>query len=132
LIRTVKDYLTARSLTTLAERIDVIGPRYVPVSVEAEVIPKRIEDAKAVENRVLDSIKLFLHPLRGGADGNGWEFGRDVYLSEIAAVIQGTEGVDRLRKLILWQGEQQVQDRVAIQNIDLPSSGDHDVVAVGS
>ena len=132
LIRTVKDYLTARSLTTLAERIDVIGPRYVPVSVEAEVIPERIEDAKAVENRVLDSIKLFLHPLRGGADGNGWEFGRDVYLSEIAAVIQGTEGVDRLRKLILWQGEQQVQDRVAIQNIDLPSSGDHDVVAVGS
>ena len=92
-----------------------------------------VGDAAVLPDRVAHHTRPFeMHPLRGGADGTGWEFGRDVYLSEIAAVIQGTEGVDRLRKLILWQGEQQVQDRVAIQNIDLPSSGDHDVVAVGS
>jgi predicted phage baseplate assembly protein len=132
LIKSVKDYLTARSLTTLSDRIEIIGPRYVPIAVEAEVIPERIEDAKAVEKRVLDSLRAFLHPLHGGADGNGWEFGRDVYLSEIAAVIQGTEGVDRVSKVILRQGEQQVQDRVAIESTDLPASGDHRVIAVGS
>jgi baseplate J-like protein len=132
LIQTVKDYLAARSLTTLADRIEIVGPRYIPITVDAEVIPKRIVDAKAVEKRVLDSLKTFLHPLRGGARRDGWDFGRHVYLSEIASVIQGTEGVDRVRRITLKQGEQRVQDRIAIEAGALPASGDHRVVAVGS
>lgn len=131
LIKTVKDYLAERSLATMKEQIDVIGPAYTPISVEATVVPKRIEESKAVEKKVFENLKTFLHPLKGGPDGEGWEFGRDVYLSEIAAVIQGTEGVDHVQEIILKVDGKAVQGKIEIPQNGLPSSGRHTVTSVG-
>ena len=60
-----------------------------------------------MEKRVSENIAAFLHPVKGGPEGQGWEFGKDVYFSEVAALIQGTEGVDRVREVLLKtpQGE---------------------------
>jgi predicted phage baseplate assembly protein len=133
LLGTVKDFLTARSLATLGNRLDVIGPRYVPIDVTAEFIPRRIEEAKTVEKRVFDNLRAFLHPLSGGPDGKGWEFGRAIYLSEVAAVVQGTEGVDRVRNLTIRKsGTAASQDRIAMGNNDLAASGHHTIVATGA
>lgn len=133
LLNTVKDFLTARSLATLNNRIDVIGPRYVAIDVAAEVIPLRIEEAKTVEKRVFDKLRAFLHPLSGGPDGEGWEFGRAMYLSEVGAVVQGTEGVDRVRKLsIRKSGSDQSQESIAMGSNDLAASGHHTIVATGA
>ena len=131
LINTVKDYLGQRSLPTLATRIDVIGPRYVSVDVSAEVVPRRMAEAKTVEKRVFDQLTAFLHPLSGGPDGNGWEFGRDIYLSEIAAVVQATEGVDRVRSLIVRKTGDVVPsaNQIAIGGNDLPAAGNLTVLA---
>jgi hypothetical protein len=133
LLHTVKDFLTDRALATLGSRIDVIGPRYVPIDVAAEVIPLRIEEAKAVEKRVFDELRAFLHPLSGGPDGEGWEFGRAIYLSEVGAVVQGTEGVDRVRNLsIRKSGSDRPQERIAMASNDLAASGHHTIVATGA
>jgi len=132
-IKTVKDYLAERALSTLADRIDVIGPQYVEIEVAAEVVPRRIAEAKTVEKRVFDNLRAFLHPLSGGPDGVGWEFGRDIYISEIAAVVQATEGVDRVRTLAVKKsGATGLLDSIAIGSNELPASGRHTILAVGA
>ena len=133
LIGSVRRYLTDRSLATLGSQIDVIGPRYVPIDVTAEIIPRRIEEAKSVEKRVFDDLKAFLHPLSGGPDGEGWEFGRAIYLSEIGAVVQGAEGIDRVRDLTIKKSGAAVpRERIIIGSDDLPASGQLTIVATGA
>lgn len=125
LIKTIKDYLAERSYMTVKSQVDIIGPTYTSISVEASVFPKRIEESKTVEKNVHENLKKFLHPLTGGPSGEGWEFGRDVYVSEIAAVIQGTEGVDGVQEIILKVDGGVGQDKVEIPEHGLPSSGRH-------
>jgi predicted phage baseplate assembly protein len=132
LVRTVKDYLARYVSSTIAEQIDVIGPIYVPIAVEAAVVPANIEEAKAVEKRVSENIAAFLHPVSGGPEGQGWEFGKDVYFSQVAALIQGTEGVDRVREVVLKTPQGETKDHVSIPENGLPSSGEHIIRSLGA
>jgi hypothetical protein len=50
----------------------------------------------------------------GGPDGDGWPFGRDVFLSDLAAVIEAVEGVDHATHLELLLGEVPAGERVAV------------------
>lgn len=100
--RQVHNYLAARAPATLSpERIAVIGPTYLPIGVAATVIPRRIGQAGVVEGRVRAVLERFLHPLTGGPEGCGWPFGRDVFLSDLAAVLEAVDGVDYVRELNL-------------------------------
>lgn len=42
-----------------------------------------------------------MHPLTGGPEGQGWPFGRDVFLSDVAAVLEAVSGVDYVQTLNL-------------------------------
>jgi predicted phage baseplate assembly protein len=132
LIRTVKNYLARYASSTIAQQIDVIGPTFVPISVHAAVVPANIEEAKAVEKRVSENIAAFLHPVTGGPERQGWEFGNDVYFSQVAALIQGTEGVDRVRDLVLKTPEEETRGHVSIAENGLPSSGEHIITSLGA
>ncbi len=98
LLRTVKSYLEAHALANLKEgrQIYVKGPEYIEATVMARVVATIPEKADEVELSVLSCLEEFLHPLRGGPEGKGWELGRDVYLSEISAEIESVDGVDHL------------------------------------
>ena len=50
-------------------------------------------EAGAVETAAREALELFLHPLEGGPTGDGWDFGRGVYLSDVARVLEGVEGM---------------------------------------
>jgi hypothetical protein len=52
-----------------------------------------------VEARVRQALEVFLHPLRGGPTGDGWELGRHLYLSDVAAVLERIPGVDYVEEL---------------------------------
>jgi len=98
----VHDYLAARTPATLsAERLGVIGPTYLPIGVAATVVPRLTGEAGIVEGRVRATLERFLHPLTGGPEGSGWPFGRDVFISDLAAVLERVEGVDYVRDLDL-------------------------------
>ena len=73
-------------------RINVIGPGYLPVEVVVEVRPVSLPQASAVRQAVLSALDTFLHPLTGGPDGQGWAFGRDVFLSELYAAFEAIPG----------------------------------------
>jgi predicted phage baseplate assembly protein len=132
LIRAVKTYLARYSSTTIVDQIDVIGPTYVRIGIEAAVIPRNIEEAKAVETRVSENIAAFLHPVTGGPEGRGWEFGKHVYFSEVASLIQGTAGVDRVREVVLKTLQGETTDHVSIPENGLPSSGEHIIRSLGA
>lgn len=82
-----------------AHRIRVIGPTYLPLEVTTTFAPKDPTLAGEVEQAARDALQNFLHPLYGGPKGQGWDLGRDVFLSDIAAVLGETAGVDFVEDL---------------------------------
>jgi len=98
LIPVVVSYLEPRRL--LAARVQVVGPRLVPLRVRVTVrlLPdapvKPAESAiRAMQVRVRDALTQYLDPVAGG-DGHGWPFGRSVNVSEIYRLIDTLPGVD--------------------------------------
>lgn len=84
-----------------ALHVRVVGPEYIPVDVDARIVPRPSADAGGVEIAARTALGRFLHPLRGGPDRLGWEPGRSVYLSDVAAVLERVPGVDFLEELAL-------------------------------
>ena len=92
--RRVREFLALRAPAGIAAQIAVTGPTYLPIGIETTLSPLRRSEAGLVVERAHRVLTAFLHPLTGGPDGNGWPFGRDVYLSDVAAVLEALEGVD--------------------------------------
>lgn len=93
----VQGYLAARSLPTLNLR--VTPPMYLRVGVRVEIALARLEDAADVERRVFQALSSFLHPLSGGLDGKGWDFGREPHASDVYALLERLPGVDHINML---------------------------------
>ncbi|MGB8217830.1 MAG: putative baseplate assembly protein [Candidatus Methanoperedens sp.] len=104
LINEVQDYIfnrTSTYLTTYPSQITLIGPGYIQVGVEAKVHFTSVADAKIIEGKIIENLKRFFHPLIGGPEKEGWDFGRNVYISQVYEVIESTDGVDYVDELIL-------------------------------
>ncbi len=97
-----------------ARRITVTGPDYFAVDVSAQLIPGDPAGAGEVEERARAGLEAFLHPLAGGPDGDGWEPGRSVFLSDVAAVLERVEGVDAVERLELLVDGVPRGERVAV------------------
>jgi uncharacterized phage protein gp47/JayE len=99
----VRRYIEARACADIAalHRVQVTGPAYLPIGVTATVVPLDPSQAGAVEESVRATIERFLHPLFGGPNGAGWDLGRDVFISDIAAQLERTLGVDYIEDLAL-------------------------------
>lgn len=96
-------YLSERAPAslTLAEQIYVTGPEYQPVDVSLRTRVIEPSAAGQVESDLRRALERFFHPLHGGPEGHGWEPGRAVYLSDVAAVVERVRGVDYVRDLAL-------------------------------
>jgi hypothetical protein len=94
--------------------IHVTGPQYFPIDVEVTVVPKIASEAGTVEQRVRRALEDFLHPLRGGPRGNGWELGRDVFLSDVAAVVENVTGVDFAQEIALLRDSVPQGERITV------------------
>jgi hypothetical protein len=111
LLRHVRAYLEARALANLhSERhILVTGPRYIEIQVTAAIVPILPEKGDEVKLKALKRLEEFLHPLTGGTGRSGWELGREVYLSEVYAELEGVAGVDHVAELALDGSLQQLE-----------------------
>ncbi len=74
--------------------------------------------------RAVRALEQFFHPLTGGEQGQGWGFGRDVYLSEVAAVLERTEGVDYVAEVHFTDAPSQTAAMTVPEN-SLVASGSH-------
>jgi hypothetical protein len=89
------------SFLTDLSQISLIGPGYIQVRVEARVHFNNIADAKIIEGSIVNRLNDFFHPLKGRPDRSGWDFGKQVYISEVYEVIEDIDGVDYVEKLSL-------------------------------
>jgi len=105
-----------------AHRIYVTGADYLAIDVAATITPLNGDtDIGAVEDAVREALEDFLHPLRGGPERRGWPAGRDVFLSDVAAVLERVADVDYVEELsLMLEGNLQgtsvrvAEDRVVV------------------
>lgn len=128
LMETATDSAPATEVATKTDDVDqihVAGPKYVAIVVEAVVVPRQPETADRVKFAVRHRLRAYLHPLTGGPTQEGWEPGRDVFISEIAAEIEQVDGVDHVDHLRLYaSGMQQAEVRLTEpvrSRFDLPA-----------
>ncbi|MFV1950655.1 MAG: putative baseplate assembly protein, partial [Nitrospinota bacterium] len=134
LLSEIEKYLftrTAGYLTTLVplQQINLIPPNYIRVDVEAVVDIQSITEARIIEARILDRLQRFFHPLHGGPKGNGWDFGRNVYITEIYEVIERVEGVNYVIDAALKASEQIYKVRLDKTILSSYSFPDHSRVS---
>jgi hypothetical protein len=114
----VRAYLEGHASANLgsAHSIEVIGPNYLPVDVTATLAPRDPTEAGTVEQAALQALAQFLHPLHGGPGGLGWDLGRGVFASDVAAVLGDVGGVDYVEELALF-----VNGVLQAEKVDVPA-----------
>jgi predicted phage baseplate assembly protein len=97
LLRTVCEYLDARRLLTT--EVYVVAPVYVPLKLYVQVVVKDDADPGATKQAVEIALATYLHPLKGGDDGEGWPFGGALRYSKIVqrAFVDGVDSVPQLK-----------------------------------
>jgi hypothetical protein len=124
LIRVVRRYLDRRRV--LCTRVVVVGPTYVIVSVTAELQAIVGADPARVRLDAIAALDTFLDPLVGGPVGRGWPFGRDVYRTEMLAVLDRVPGVDHVLAFSMRaDGGAPDCDNLCVPATALVSSGTH-------
>lgn len=99
LIGRVQEFISRRQ-NPLADLI-VTGPKYLGINVEVDVAPVSFDGAGEIKLDIARTISNYLHPLTGGMDGNGWDFGRYPHESNLYALIEALPGVDHVKSLKL-------------------------------
>ncbi len=128
--RRVADYLRARVPASVVRRIRVVEPSYIALNVATEIVPMDPSAAARVEAQLRENIRRFLHPLTGGPGGKGWDFGQGVHLSNIAAEIEATDGVDYARDIRLYVGGDERCQSVSVPRDALLCTGAHELKLV--
>jgi predicted phage baseplate assembly protein len=93
----VRAFLRERSASGV--RLQLCAPLYVRIDVDAEVVALPSADALALAQTCEERLAEFLHPVRGGPHGEGWEFGRWPHVSELRGALKGVAGLGEVRQL---------------------------------
>ncbi len=96
-------YLDERRMLTT--RFDVRPPAYQWVSAKVLLRANPGADQNVVEAEILRRMYRFLNPLTGGLNGKGWQFGRDLFVSEVYQCLQGAPNVQFIRGVELYQAQ---------------------------
>jgi len=105
------------------QRINVIGPTYLPVDVTATLAPTDPAQVGTVEQDALAALAAFLNPLTGGPGGLGWDVGRGLYASDIATVLGSVAGVDYVEELALYVNRVLQGDQVPVPSGQIVVAG---------
>ncbi len=103
LMRRIEEYILLRTSNCIVfpKNFRVINPGYMEISVNAVVKAADIELMLEVEKKILSGLSDFLNPIRGGARGEGWDFGRMPYFSDFYALLERIPGIDYVDDLSL-------------------------------
>jgi predicted phage baseplate assembly protein len=114
----VREYLDERRM--VGARVVVTPPRYLGVTAVIRVRPRLRADPEHLRADVLHALYRYFDPLRGGPEGDGWEFGRPVLLGEVFGVAQRVEGLDLIEDARMFPADPITGQRgEAVTRIDL-------------
>ena len=122
----IRAFLNRRRM--IGTRVEVVGPIYFEVAVKATVKGFNGQNPTRLRDAVADALNTFFDPLTGGADGNGWPFGRDVYRMEVMQIIAGVPGVDHVLTMdLLPAGCQPQCGNICLKPTWLVTPGRHQI-----
>ncbi|MFQ5812411.1 MAG: putative baseplate assembly protein [Anaerolineae bacterium] len=120
----------------LTSEVHVVPPTYRKVRIEAAIVARPEADLAEVKRGIDERLIQYFHPLKGGENGTGWEFGRHIFYSEVYREVLQVPGVDRVQdnELYIWlDNERQPYCRdVPIEPGVLLYSEGHDIRAAYS
>lgn len=107
------------------DHIFVGAPEYVPVAVELTVFARSLDDVARAELNVKSELNRFLHPLTGGPEKKGWEFGRGLTVYDVCRLLEDIEEVDHLGPVTLHFSGKQSTARADVGPNALITTGEH-------
>jgi predicted phage baseplate assembly protein len=99
----------------------VTAPRYRKVEIETQVIAKPTVNSGEVHKRLEAMLLEYFHPLHGGKDGKGWDFGGTISFAEVHRRILNIDGVDRIKDGAV---KIRVDDKPPVTCADIPLNED--------
>jgi len=84
---------------TLTTRTHVVGPVYVEIGIAASLALQADAPPADALDAARQALATYFDPLSGGPDRRGWPFGRDVYVSEIYAVLEDVSLVNYIEEV---------------------------------
>lgn len=104
----IMDYLDERRLLTT--KVDLIQPKYQWVTIQVWLKAVNIYANDRVKREAERRLYNFIRPVNGGPDpsgkfetlGDGWPYGRILYVSEIYPILQLIEGVEFIEKVEMY------------------------------
>jgi len=136
ILQIVAAYLNERAPNV--GKLKVVGPRYNQVNVKVTLVATDLEVVSEVESRVRTKIEDFLHPLIGGKEGNGWDFGQIPSSSNFYSLFSNINGVKYIKTIEIKIDKNVKADNRAlekrsrlfespIQKSALPCNGKHEI-----
>lgn len=133
LIQVVEAYLKKRAPNV--GKLKVVGPLYYQVNVSISIIAKNLEALNEVEGNVKTRVEVYLHPLKGGKNWDGWDFGQIPSTSDFYLLLSGLKGVSYVREIdVTFNWEKGIPEKPAkfleiygIPESALPCSGKHEI-----
>ena len=133
-IASLSAYLNEHRLLTT--RLNVRTPAYRWVSVRVRLGADPAADRERLEEDVMNRLYRFLNPLTGGPEGEGWPFGRDLFVGDVYQALQGIDGILFTRSVELYAatpgGERAGEpvERIDIVAHGVVASGVHEIELV--
>jgi hypothetical protein len=99
LLKNVKEFLDRRR--PIGVDLTMLGPEYVGVGIMAELAWAPDRSTSGAVGEIEKRLNHFLHPVNGGPDGLGWQFGQRPHASDFYPLLSAIEGLDYIRILEL-------------------------------
>jgi hypothetical protein len=131
--RQVEKYVLQRAsnLVAIPERIQVIQPALLEISVTAYVAVQGIEEVVPTELDAIAKLKRFLDPLIGNYDGAGWQIGQEIHLSMFYALLKSIHSINHVEKL--YMAVHKVEDNVRTElDVNRPTPLLHGIIISGT
>lgn len=133
LIQIVEAYLKER--TSNVGKLKVTGPLYYQVNVSISLIAKNLEVLNEVESSVKTRIEEYLHPLKGGKSGTGWDFGQIPSESDFYFLLSSLNGLSYIKEVVItFNAEKGTPEKSprpygadCIPESALPCNGKHEI-----
>ena len=129
----VQAYLEERAPNTAT--LKIVGPVYHEVNVKVSLVSTDFETVSEIENRVKTKIEEFLHPLKGGKKGKGWDFGQFPSKLDFCSLLSYLNGISVENidiTTIKAENEASEKSPEALElhsscELALPCSGEHNI-----
>lgn len=114
----IKKELDDRVLLTT--KVELEDPSYHEVNLNI-VLKTKLQNPNELRKQIISQLEKFLHPISGGIDKKGWDFGEDLHISDIYLLLSEIEGIDIIDSIFFNKEDTSFK----LDSNSLPISGKH-------